>query len=343
MRIWFNKTFSSIHSVLRNIRNTNQKADLTLVFSHTHSHAPGRLIADESYLEPDNLTQTEYVEWSLRFCEQKNIDLFWPGKAVRLIIENRERFSEIGVKIVAVAQPAVMELLNNKANFYKQLDHNIAVPPDSILVNTAKEFEQAYQTLKQKHKQICVKPAISVFGLGFKLIDEQRDSITHLLSGVEYQIPYHELLSGMVQAEPFGDLLVMEYLDGHEWSVDCVASNGTLCCAIQRKKPLAIGHGQFIDNQPEIAGMVTRLTSHFALNGLYNIQFKQGANGPKLLEINPRPSGGVGMAMLAGVDLANIALHAVLDENPPSNMAEIKIEYGRWITEINTPHILEIL
>ncbi len=36
---------------------------------------------------------------------------------------------------------------------------------------------------------LCVKPAVSVFGLGFRILDTQRDSITQLLKGTEYQIP----------------------------------------------------------------------------------------------------------------------------------------------------------
>ena len=147
----------------------------------------------------------------------------------------------------------------------------------------------------------------------------------------------------MAQAQPFSDLLVMEHLSGHEWSVDCVASSGKLWCAVQRKKPLKAGQGQIIDNHPEIAGMVERLTDHYALNGLFNVQFKQGVHGPRLLEINARPSGGVGMAMLAGANLAKMALQAILNEHPPAELAAAGITYGRCVAEVNSPLILENL
>ncbi len=343
MRIWFNKNFSSIHAVLRNLRNTDNAKEISLIFSHTHQHAPGMAVADECYLEPDDLNNAEYLEWAIRFCRQKRIDLLWPGKAATLIVENRERFAAEGVQIVAVADTEVLELLHDKARFYQRLDENIARLPNTVLVNTLDEFDQAYAQLRQKHEKLCVKPAKSVFGLGFRVIDEQQESVTHLLSGIEYQMPLQDLRSGMAQLQTFGDLLVMEYLSGHEWSVDCAASNGQLWCAVQRKKPLQAGQGQMIDNQPEIAEMVERLTRHFALNGLFNIQFKQGKDGPRLLEINPRPSGGVGMAMLSGANLATIALQAIKKQNPPTELNNTRIVYGRYVAEINVPQILEDL
>jgi predicted ATP-grasp superfamily ATP-dependent carboligase len=82
--------------------------------------------------------------------------------------------------------------------------------------------------------------------------------------------------------------------------------------------------------------MVERLTAHYYLNGLFNIQFKNGKDGPRLLEINPRPSGGFGMACLAGTNLAKLALQAFKGEkvSPP------EIHYGLKIAEVNTPVVL---
>ena len=45
--------------------------------------------------------------------------------------------------------------------------------------------------------------------------------ISHLLKGVEYQIPLRELRDGMRHTPHFDTLLVMEHLGGPEWSVDC--------------------------------------------------------------------------------------------------------------------------
>ena len=125
---------------------------------------------------------------------------------------------------------------------------------DFIAVNNRDEFDSAVLTLSAKHERLCVKPAVSVFGLGFRILDTQRDSITHLLKGVEYQIPLQELRQGMNNALEFNTLLVMEHLGGSEWSVDCAGRHGELLCAVQRKKSPLAGHGQTIDNNAEIQG-----------------------------------------------------------------------------------------
>ena len=140
----------------------------------------------------------------------------------------------------------------------------------------------------------------------------------------------------MKNTPEFDTLLVMEHLDGHEWSVDCAGRQGELLCAVQRKKPLLAGYGQTIDNHADIQGMVTRLTAHYQLNGLFNIQFKEGQQGVRLLEINPRPSGGFGMACLSGANLAKIALQSIKGDIIQTPV----IQYGLKVSEINTPVII---
>ncbi|MEO8407429.1 MAG: ATP-grasp domain-containing protein, partial [Oxalobacteraceae bacterium] len=46
----------------------------------------------------------------------------------------------------------------------------------------------------------------------------------------------------------------------------------------------------------------------YGLNGIFNVQFREGQNGLGLLEINPRMSGGIAMACVAGPNLPYLAL-----------------------------------
>jgi phosphoribosylamine-glycine ligase len=337
MRIWFNKTFSTISAVFKALRQSMPTGEISIICTHTHTTASAFLAADESSIEPPDLTGNNYMEWCLAFCQHHSIDLFWPGKEAALMSKNQALFKSKGIDVMAVADYETLTLLHNKAHFYTQLPPPIAQTMDFVVVNESHGFDKAVSELFTRHAKLCVKPAVSVYGLGFRILDTQRASITQLLKGVEYQIPLKELRQGMNSCPEFDTLLVMEHLSGHEWSVDCAGKMGDLLCAVQRKKSLVAGHGQTIDNNPIITGMVERLTAHYRLNGLFNIQFKEGAEGPRLLEINPRPSGGFGMACLAGANLAQIALHGYKGETfaPPS------IRYGLKVTEINTPVILQ--
>ena len=336
MRIWFNKTFSTISSVLHNLRSGAAPDEICLICTHVHSAASAFLAADEIYLEPADISGQAYLDWCVEFCQFHNITIFWPHREAALISKHCELFEAIGVTVVSVASFEVLTLLNNKAHFYADLQPSVAQAMDFIAVNTVDEFDRAVAELSAKHESLCVKPAVSVFGLGFRVLDTQLDSITQLLKGLEYCIPLQELRLGMDNTPEFATLLVMENLAGVEWSVDCAGRQGELLCAVQRKKHPMQGYGQEIDNNFEIAGMVERLTRHYQLNGLFNIQFKEGVNGPRLLEINPRASGGFGMACLSGVNIAQIMLCSLKGETYPTPY----IHYGRKVTEINTPVIL---
>ncbi len=337
MRVWFNKTFSTIGAVLRNLRQSVSADEITLICTHTHTTAAVFLSADENYLEPAELSGQAYLEWCVDFCHQHKIQLFWPGKEAALISLHHALFQAIGTQVMSVADHDTLALLQNKACFYAALSPDIAKTMDFIAVNDCDGFDSAVAELSAKHERLCVKPAVSVFGLGFRILDTQRDSITQLLKGVEYQIPLQELRQGMDHTPQFATLLVMEHLGGPEWSVDCAGRHGELLCAVQRKKSQLAGHGQTIDNNADINGMVARLTGHYKLNGLFNIQFKEGVNGPRLLEINPRPSGGFGMACLSGANLAHIALQSIKGET----IQQPAIYYGLKVTEINTPVVLQ--
>lgn len=335
MRIWFNKTFSSISSIFYNLRQAQDLGQLTIVASHTNPYAPAFVAAHEIHVEPSGLGGEAYLAWCLDFCQKQRIDLFWVGKEARFLGRYQEQFAALGTKLLLVAAPEVLDLLNQKGTFYQTLPPEVALTMESISVRNKEEFDQAVAELSERHASVCVKPAVSIYGLGFRILDVQRTSITHLLKGVEYQIPLAELRAGMETTNVFPELLVMENLNGHEWSVDCVGRQGELLCAIQRRK-LAAGFGQVIDNNAEIQGMVLRLTKYFQLNGIFNIQFKLGAHGPRLLEINARPSGGVGMACLAGVNLPELVLKSL-----ESTVVEIMpIQYGLRVSELNAPVVL---
>ncbi|MFZ1389367.1 MAG: ATP-grasp domain-containing protein [Thiolinea sp.] len=338
MRIWFNKTFSSISSVFRNLKAAQGVDPVTVIASHTNPSAPSFLAADECYVEPSGLMGAKYLVWCLAFCREHRIDLFWVAKEARFLGGYQDDFAQIGTKLMLVTDSATLQHIAHKGEFYRELPPEVALAMESISVKSLDEFKQALTILKPKYKMLCVKPAISVFGLGFRILDTERDSITHLLHGVEYQIPLHELMAGMGNTPKFAELLVMECLPGYEWSVDCAGHNGQLLCGIQRRK-LPDNAGQLIDNNPEIQAMAERLAAHFNLTGIFNIQFKLGVNGPRLLEINTRPSGGFGMACLAGVNLAELVLKSL--QNKPITVPPI--QYGLRIMEVNTPVILSTI
>ncbi len=318
LRIWFNKTFSSVANALELIRRDDSAQRYHILASNTHPHALVAQAAHQYLQEPTKLTGTAYLDWCLHTCREQRIDIFLPGKEAALISAERERFAAQGTRVLAVAKPEVLHLLHDKAAFYQQVVLPQAPPPEFVAVENIEQFEQAWQHLRARHERLCLKPASSVYGLGFAMIDETRDSAQLLLSGAQYQIGYADLRRGLAAQPSFRTMLLMQYLAGWEYSVDCVADHGKLICAVARQKSPHAGHGQLIYQRPDIIEACAALCEQYQLNGNLNVQFreshahKDGESAPdnrlQLLEINPRMSGGIGMACLAGPNLPYLAL-----------------------------------
>jgi len=81
------------------------------------------------------------------------------------------------------------------------------------------------------------------------------------------------------------------------------------CCSTQTPTR-SRGGGKLIVVREDILQACAHLVRQFALNGNVNIQFREGDQGLRILEINPRMSGGIAMACLAGPNLPYLALAA---------------------------------
>lgn len=307
-RVWFNKTFSSVAAAIRLIREADFVGDYHIVCSSTNPYAPAFLAAHESALEPSGLKGEAYLDWCLHFCRENGIGIFVPGKEASLVSAAREQFAAQGTRVLCAASQEVLHLLHDKARFYETVKLPLAPPAAFRVVENVEQFDAAYRELRQDHARLCVKPSVSVYGLGFSVLDEERSSAQLLLEGVQYHIGLDDLRRGFAAMEGFRTMLVMEYLDGHEYSVDCVGDNGRLVVAIPRKKSMVVGQGQTIDMRDDILESTRQLTETYGLNGVFNVQFREGQNGLGLLEINPRMSGGIAMACLAGPNLPYLAL-----------------------------------
>jgi carbamoylphosphate synthase large subunit len=241
------------------------------------------------------------------------VDIFIPGKQSTALAGQHARFAALGTRVLSAATQEALELIHDKARFYAATDLPGAPVAQFRQFETLAQFDAGYAALRPHHAVLCVKPSESVFGLGFSVLDEQRSSAALLLAGAEYHIGLDDFRRGLGELGQFRSMLLMEYLDGHEFSVDCVGEHGRLVCAIARKKPMKAGRGQLIDMRQDIVDATAELARTYGLNGVFNVQFREGGGALRLLEINPRMSGGIGMACVAGPNLPYIALRGFAD------------------------------
>lgn len=339
MKVWFNKTFSSLHSALRLIRMGDTSKHFSLVVTSTHPHAAAGRQADRFDIEPSPLSEAAYVDWCVSYCQTHRIDIFVPGKAMTRITEQHERFEHVGTRVLSAASAHTLNLLHNKAVFYDQVRTDVAPAPESHSIHNLAEFDAAYAAIKDRHAVACIKPAQSVYGIGFRKIVESQSAFDLFINGDTYKIDLSSLRTMLAQREVLPELLVMEYLPGHEFSVDCLADQGDLKVAVARRKPLHDEIGQVIDPREDIQQACREIVHQFGLNGFINIQFREGKHGLRVLEVNPRMSGGIAMACLSGINLPLMGLLGFA--NGYGNFEMHPVRNGLRVGEANLAEVIE--
>ena len=328
MRVWYNRTFSSVYAAIGLIRKADTAGRFTIIHSNANRHTPAARLAHEFHGEPTGLEPNAYVDWCLEFCRQQRIDIFIPGREATTLAAHHARFAAIGTRVQSAAMPHKLQLIHDKAGFYAETVLPQAPVAEFRRFEDVAGFDAAWAELRPRHAKLCLKPSHSIYGLGFAVIDEQRSSAALLLAGVEYHIGYEDLRRGLAELGQFRTMLLMEFLEGSEYSVDCVGDNGRLVAAVARRKPSQSGSGQLIDMRPEIIEATTQLARDYGLNGIFNVQFRESGKGEarraRLLEINPRMSGGIGMACAAGPNLPWISLKGFADGFDTVEVPEVR-------------------
>ena len=306
-KIWFNRWFTTVAHYIELIRQNNDGKMFEVYGSHPNEDALYLKYCDHAFVEPDQSGQ-DYVDYCLQTCIEKKIDLFIPRKENVLISKNLSKFHNIGVKVL-VCDAELMALMDNKAAMYqsilikeKELGKSIVPLPDYVVVNKVEDFKKAYHYLREKGHTVCFKPVIGEGANGFRVIKEEHETIEELLTGgVSRRISFEHACSILSQQESFQDLMVLEYLDGYEYSIDCLAFNGELHLAIPRKK--VEGRVRELENNEELLQIARAIHKEYNIDYISNIQVKFSGGIPKLLEINPRMAGGLNISCLSGVNI----------------------------------------
>ncbi|WP_251551882.1 ATP-grasp domain-containing protein [Neobacillus muris] len=316
MKIWFNRWFTTVLHYIEMIRENEDKRKFIIYGSHPNPDALYLQKCDYSFIEP-KLSGEEYIGFCLEFCQTHKIDIFVPHKENVLISKRLAMFEAIGVRVLVCPDSSLMEMMDNKAKVYEELimrtELSLFSIPDYHVVNNVRDFKQAYESLKKKGHKVCFKPVTGEGAAGFRVVKDHMDSIEQLFGyAVGYQIPYDYACKILSQQETFPDLMVLEYLEGREYSIDCLASKEKLYAAIPRMK----GDGRIRElvHHDELMQLAKAFHDVYKVPYVFNIQVKYNQDVPKLLEINPRMSGGLHISCLSGINFPYLAIKILLGE-----------------------------
>lgn len=332
MRVWFNRHFALVYRVLQLIREADVDRRFTLLCTHKDRHFIGYAAAHQHAVEPASLSTENYVRWCLDFAVTQGVDVFMPAHEADGIVAAAPLFEAQGVRVLAVADAQTLPQLHDKAWVYRQMAGGVPLAAWSLLQQPS-ELLPAVEAMWAQGLEACIKPTVSIYGKGFYRL-MRPDASRRPARGLTPP-EWVERCAANGECAP---QLVLEYLPGHEYSVDCIGDAGRLVTGVVRKKAITSA-SQLLDDNPAVLADAGRLVARFGLSGLVNIQFKTDALGqPKLLEINPRAAGGVAMSCLSGINLPYLALCGALDGYASLVIPAPRL--GLRVTEVGSPVVL---
>lgn len=331
MRVWFNKSFSGTVHLVRALKS----AGAYVLASHTGASAM-LVDADQQLIEDRGLSGEAYVRWALEMAVHHRIDVLVPGKEANKLAQARALFGARGVKLLIAAEPEVLSLLADKARFYAGFDPSICAVLPFRVVTTVDEFSVACAELGAEGP-ICMKPVRGVFGQGFRsLVTSQ--SLERLLEGDLTSLSRTEAERIFSSSGPkFRPMLVMRYAGGAERSIDCLGHQGELVRAVMRRKQSG-SSVQVLEDNPQATEIARRATAAYGLTGIYNVQTKDVGGVPHILEINPRASGGIQVAMTSGLNFPLWSVKLLMGLATP---AEVPVpRTGLQVAQISAPVVV---
>lgn len=310
LRVLFTRGLSTVRAAIDLIHQKMAPGEFYLGASYSTEQTPLRRVADAFVLEPANATPDQYGEWLLALCREREFAMVWPQSRWSLLLDQQARFTAAGVHLLLPCPDSpTLGDIQDKARANARLAAAGVALPETLSIVTSTEFSAAAALLEESGRRACVKPVQSIYGLGFRLIDDRKSPLERFLANDCFAISAAEFRRLLDLAENTRPFLVMEYLAGDERSIDCLAWRGRLLRAVVRRKP-ADSHWrwQLIETDSAAWTIAARAVAAFQLHGLVNVQTREriyadGRREQCFLEVNPRMSGGIYLSCQAGLNL----------------------------------------
>jgi len=264
--------------------------------------------------------------------ERERVDVVYP-----LATEDQDLFAapgaaeRLGVPVV-VSSAAAVAVANHKVALFRRLaDRPHLLPAWREVAGSAAAVAALRQLLSQ-HGAALLKSDVGTGGAGLLLVGEPGADPAPAtgrapvpLAVVEAALAEGGPLARRAVPALFDDAAwprqVVAWLPGEEYSVDVLADGGATRVAVVRLRTRASGGlaltSRVVD-APDVEAAAREVVAAVGLSYVANVQFRRDAGGtPRLLEINPRIPGTIGLSVAAGCNLPLAAIAQALGEALP--------------------------
>ncbi len=283
-------------------------------------------MVDQYYTVPRG-DDPSYADAILDICMQEHVDVVIPIMSAELetLAKNADRFAAAGVAL-PISNLESLKIANNKLALLEFMKENGIPSPNFCKVDCVEDVDKAIEAIGIP---VVFKTTEGSGSRGMRIIDPSKS---------RFDILFHEKpTSAYVTLKDFketlqeGDMppmLAMEYLPGHEYSVDMLCDNGKVLYNLCRRGlnvQTSIILDGIVEDKPEITGLCAQVAEKLRLTGNIGFDVKERADGtPVIMECNPRATAGISEFTASGVNLLYLNVKRCLGEVLP----ELTPKYG---------------
>lgn len=263
----------------------------------------------------------KYGERLADLCRQEGVHVIVPQTTMEIEWLSAREVPLDGVQVVVNSRAAI-DLANSKtetARVFAELGLGV---PRYFATRTKEEFLHACSALGYPAEPVVVKMPVSNGMRGLRILKAKAWDFARFAaekpSGTDCTL--EDMLAILQTAPSWPDLMVCEYLEGDEYSVDCYRGrSGEL--AIPRKRDVIRTGISFLTSIERHEGMIEASLAAarcMDLRGVFGFQFKMRRGVPKVLECNPRIQGTMIASFVTGNNIIWAAVaDALADMLPP--------------------------
>lgn len=303
--IWLMEGLSSQRDVISGINEffKNSNKTITIIASHRHNRNEILSLANIALIEPDE--DEARLDFIADTVKHYGVKALLTGRNGMWFEAHRQEIEALGVSLTTGAiSTAMFMLADDKVEFAHTMKaQGLPVVPSLRIESAGVLRHQIDQNAHKKDdkKLLCVKPVTGIYGSGFWRFDNNASPMSSFTHPESRKVHPEIYLHALEQLEDFEPLVLMPYLPGPEYSIDMLVEKGDVIAAVARRKEGAL---QYLEQSGPAYELGKKCAQIMQADGLVNVQTRNDDQGaPLLLEINMRPSGGIGYTRHSGVNL----------------------------------------
>lgn len=329
-RILFTSSGGALGPLNIRLMKASKRYDVSVLAVDQHTDVPARHFADAFATVP-NGSDPSYCEAIAELVRQHDINLVLPAsdEEALALAGNRSLVEGAGA-MLACAPLETLEIMSDKARTYALLEGAGLDVAAWACAESLEALTGLVENFAAEHGEYAVKPAQARGNRGAIVVRGDASGAESFAGSRELHMSHEIFMRDHLRDMPL-PAVVMERLVAPAWDIDVLTQNGALLRAMPRRRMNPAGvpfTGSTLDPSDELMDLATRVTKAFSLSWLYDYDVMVTRDGKAVpLEINPRPSGSIAAAVLAGVPFYDDLIALVRGENlsPVQSLDEVVI------------------